>query len=113
MLAKEYRLTKTRDFQKVFKEGRYFDNIFFTARATSNNLGISRFGFIVGLKVSKKAVQRHKIQRQLREIVGRHLPQIKTGFDVVIAAKPSIINRSAAEIALEVINCLQKAGLYA
>lgn len=46
---------------------------------------------VVSQKVAKKAVERHKIQRRLREIT-RHIlkknPALSRGFDIVVVARP-------------------------
>lgn len=50
-----------------------------------NGLEFSRFGFVVSLKVSKKATVRNKIRRRLSEIVK---VSAKPGIDLVIIALP-------------------------
>lgn len=52
---------------------------------------------VVSQKVAKKAVDRHKIQRRLREIM-RHIliahPVLSRGFDIVLVARPSAYRAS-------------------
>jgi len=111
MLAKENRLVKTKDFEDVFKRGKFFAEDFINLKVANNNLDISRFGFIVGLKVSKKAVRRNRVKRQIREIIRLRLDKIKKGFDVIIMAKPEIVGRSYKEIERVVDNILIKSKL--
>lgn len=89
MLPAKNRLKKQKDFEKVFKEGKGYKEGFLYFKIVNNGLETSRFGFIVGKKFSKKAVERNKIKRQLREIVRINLPRIKKGFDAAIMALPS------------------------
>ena len=55
-----------------------------------NNLDVSRFAFVAGLKISKKAVVRNKIKRRLRYTVREKLPAIQKGIDVLIITLPGI-----------------------
>jgi len=98
MLAKQFRLKKDRDFESVFKKGKSINNKFLFLKLKKNNLKNSRFGFIVGKKISNKAAVRNNIKRKLREIVKNNLDNIKPGFDIVIVAKPEIIDKNYQEI---------------
>ena len=90
MLPKINRLRKTKDFEGVFKskKGYFFSKEKILIKVKKNNLENSRFGFVVGRKVSKKATERNLIKRKLREAVRKNLPKIKKGIDVVIVVKP-------------------------
>ncbi|MBI2042504.1 MAG: ribonuclease P protein component [Candidatus Nealsonbacteria bacterium] len=79
-------LKKTKDIERVFKVGRGFKEDSFLLKAASNNLKVSRFAFVAGLKVSKKASQRNRIKRRVREIIRARLSAVSPGFDVVITA---------------------------
>ncbi|TSC76528.1 MAG: ribonuclease P protein component [Parcubacteria group bacterium Gr01-1014_31] len=48
----------------------------------------SRFAFVVSNKVSKHAVQRNRLRRQLRELVRAMLPEVAGGYDVVVTVQP-------------------------
>lgn len=98
MLKKIYRLTKDKDFNRVFKEGNSSFNKMLGIKAVENGKGYSRFGILVGVKVSKKAILRNKIKRQIREIIKLDLKNIKSGFDYVIISLPAINGRSREEI---------------
>ncbi len=67
-------------------------------KTTKNNLQVSRFGFIISNKVSKKSVDRHKIRRRLNDIIHPRLKEIKKGFDVVVVVGPEIKNKTYQEI---------------
>jgi len=111
VLPKQFRLRKTKEIERTVKCGRsiFFKNL--GIKYLANNLLISRFAIIVGLKVSKKATVRNKIKRQIREIVRLGLSKIKSGFDVVILTKPSIVNKTYKEIEGEIYEVLEKASL--
>ena len=90
MLPKKNRLKKRKDFERVFKEGKRYNEKFLFLVTAPNHLSFPRFGFVVNLKVSKKATVRNKIKRRLREIIRGFLPEIKKGIDCVIVARPEI-----------------------
>jgi len=108
MLPKENRLKKKKDFEKLFKEGKSFREKFLVLRINENNLNKNRFGFIVSKKISKKAVTRNKIKRQLREIVREKINDFEKGFDVAILALSGIELKSFKEISQVLGDILKK-----
>lgn len=111
MLSKKYRLQKDKDFDLVFKKGKNLGSKFLFLKLRKNGLEISRFGFILSKKISKNATVRNKIKRRLREIIRKELGNIKSGFDIVIVAKPTIVGKDYLETREEVGGLLKKAGL--
>ncbi len=90
MLSQKNRLRKERDFEAVFKKGQTFKQGQLVLKIKNNNLKSSRFGFIVNKKFSKKAVERNKIKRRLRELVA--FKKIKKPLDIVIIVMPNADN---------------------
>ncbi len=111
MLPKKYKLKRNNDFKKVFERGRHYQQDFIRIKILKNNLAISRFGFLVGLKVSKKATKRNKIRRQLEETVRLNLNKINSGFDTIISVSPEIIEKNYQEIEKTLIDLFKKIKL--
>lgn len=111
MLPRKYKLKKENNFKKVFKQGKYYQEDFIKIRTLKNDLKINRFGFIVGLKISKKSTQRNKIKRRLEEVIRLKLDQIKSGFDIVILVNQEITEKGYQEIEKTLINLFKKAKL--
>lgn len=112
MIPCQNRLKAREDFEAVHKAGRFFSEGNISLKAKKNNLGRTRIGIMVGLKFSKKAVERNKIKRQIREITREFLPdKLKKGFDVVIMPKKSreIVSFESLKENLE--NVFKKANL--
>lgn len=105
MLPKENRLKKKRDFDVVFRKGRGFKNGFLFLKIAENKLGISRFGFIIGKKLSKQATIRNRVRRRIAELVRLKLKKLKPGIDVVFVAFPGLEKNSYREIE-EIVNKL-------
>ncbi len=112
MLAKKHRLVKRQEYEKIWEEGKsfYCEGII-GFKVLKNNLNISRFGFIVGAKVSKKAVLRNRIKRQLSEIIREKIGKIEKGYDVIVIALPGILGKSYQEIDKNVSKGLKKLKL--
>ncbi len=111
MLPKAHKLKKDNDFKNVFKKGKYSQKEFIKIKFSKNDLEISRFGFMIGLKISKKAVERNRIRRWLQETIRLNLEEIKTGFDLIIMASPEILGKKHQEISDNLINLLKERQL--
>ncbi|MBN1263405.1 MAG: ribonuclease P protein component [Candidatus Pacebacteria bacterium] len=70
----------------------------------------SRFAFIVSLKTAKKAVERNKIKRKLREVIRLKIDKIKDGKLGLFLVKKETVGRRSEEIKIAVAAILKKAG---
>jgi len=111
MLSNKNRLSKKDEIARVFKSGRSFYSDGLGIRVVKNNLELSRFCFIVSSKVSKKAVDRNRIKRQLRNIILLKLAKIKPGFDFLVLVLPTILGQKSGEIDRDITAILNKLGL--
>ena len=121
MLPRKNRLRKMKDFEILFKEGRFVaDNLvnikiwkfvpekYPRRKYTVEDLLI---GVVVGVKVHKSAVKRNKIKRQMREVVRLLLKEnkIKSGYMMSVMAKPNIIDNDYSKIEKSILSVLKKA----
>lgn len=111
MLAKINRLKKRKDFESILKQGKGFKEDFLVLKMIRNNLKQTRFGFIVGVKVSKKASLRNKIKRRLKGLVRIKLEKIKKGFDVILIAKEGLENKDFWDIEKVISKLFSKAKI--
>lgn len=112
MLNKINRLTKDKDFNNVWKRGQANFNKIIGVKIAANQQSSSRFGILVSVKISKKAVERNKIKRRIREIIRLRLDKIKPGYDVIIITLPSILNKNYQEIEESIDRHFRRLGLY-
>ena len=110
MIPRQYRLKHMKDFEILFKEGRFVNADFVTVKIWKTepdkyprrkyNLEDLKIGFVVGKKVSKSAVKRNRIRRQMREVVRLLLKdeKLKSGFMLALIAKPLILGKKYEEI---------------
>ncbi|MFH2063354.1 MAG: ribonuclease P protein component [bacterium] len=111
MIPKQNRLLTKKDFSRLFSKGRIFHGRGLSAKVAPNGLQLTRFGLVISTKVSKRAVARNKVRRRLRSIVGRMLPEIRTGLDVAILARKEVLDMTFKEIDDSVVHLLEKSGL--
>jgi len=102
MLPRIHRLVRERDFKRVYRYCYTYFSPFVILKFAKNNQNKSRFGFIVGNKISKKSTKRNKIKRFLRAIVSTDLKNIKLGHDYVLIARSAIVDRKYSEIKSEI-----------
>jgi ribonuclease P protein component len=124
-LPKQHRLRSRKDFSLVYQSGdRYKSNVMTlrilrrqaavvnSAEASpslSRDVPTSRFGIAVGLKVSKRAVVRNKIKRQLQAALQQLLPRVFPGWDLVVIVHPSAIQCDYKQFLRELEQLLIKA----
>jgi len=123
MLPKEKRLKHMKDFDILFKEGKFVGGQFLTVKywkiepdkypRRKYDVEDLKIGFVVGKKVHKSAVKRNRIKRQTREVVRLLLKEnkLKTGFHVAFIAKPEILGREYGEIEKDVLGVLNRVGV--
>ncbi len=80
-------------------------------KVRENLLPHSRFGVVIGIKVHKRAVKRNLLRRRIREILRKHLTEIKPGYDVMVMAQTRALELEYAELEVQLVSCLKKLGL--
>ena len=112
MLPLKNRLKKNRDFQKILKTGKKYFSGGILLKVASNNLNQTRVGFIISAKFAKKAAERNKIKRTLREQMRRELAGIQTGLDLlVIPLKKGAGKTEREKLAQDAVVAIGKGGL--
>ena len=111
MLKKVNIITRKKEINKIFKNGKSsFDKII-GIKSFDNDLKINRFVIIIGTKVSKKAVVRNKLKRIIRSILSSEKNKIKIKQDCVIIVLPEIIKNDYTEIKKSIIKHFNKLRL--
>ncbi len=123
MIPQQYRLKRMKDFEILFKEGYFVVSDLITAKIwkiepekysrRGYNKTDLKIGFVVGLKVSKKAVWRNRLKRQMREVVRLLLKEdkIRAGFMAALVAKPGALGKEYEEIAKSIMVVLKKGNM--
>jgi ribonuclease P protein component len=101
-------LTKRAQYTLVYRHGIVWVTSLLVMKAMPNGLDLSRYGFSVTKKVGK-AVQRNHLKRLLREIM--RLQSLKLGWDIVIIARPAVVNADYHQLEQELTKLLDRAKL--
>jgi ribonuclease P protein component len=90
-VQRRYRLSRSRDFDAVYRQGRSVSTRFLTLYWFPREDGGAepRLGLSVP-KSNGPAVVRNRVKRHLREIWRALLPQVRTGQDYVLIARPGL-----------------------
>ncbi len=111
MLKKSQRITTTRELQTVYRLGKPAHTPalvvkFVPNRAVGSGV-VSRTAFIVSKRVSKKAVDRNRIKRTLREEIRLNLPKLPKG-DYMVMVKPLALLKTNRELRDDLMKALAK-----
>jgi ribonuclease P protein component len=112
MLPTKYRLKREQDFASLAKSRKTAYSKFVSIKVKENALPHSRFGIVVGLRISKKAVVRNLIRRRIREIIRPLLPELTPGYDVMVLASNSALKSDFKDLETSVHDVLKKIGLF-
>ena len=115
-MDRRYRLSRSRDFDAVYRQGRSASTRFLTLhwfpRADDAD-GAPRIGLAVPKSVGNAAV-RNRLKRQLRETWQALAPGVPAGRDYVLVARPGVAEpadtRGQAWLAEQVTEVLGKAS---
>ena len=115
-LPKANRLKQRQDFDRVYQSGkrRRATGLHLVALRTSSVVGASgvlpiQVGISISKKVSKRAVVRNRIKRQLKAIVRQLLPRLESGLRMVILVRSEALTYEYGEFLQELEQLLVKA----
>jgi ribonuclease P protein component len=116
VLPKPHRLTKDPDIQRVFDQGRFLSSPLVNLKFLRHSKfkipdSTSRFAVIVSKKTLKRAVDRNRVKRLVRESLRLLLPDIQPGFDAIFLPQVGIIDHKQPQVQQAVSSLLSKAGM--
>jgi ribonuclease P protein component len=107
---RNFRLTRTTDFQRVRRHGKSYAHPLFVLVKLPNERESSRFGVAAGRSIGS-AVQRNRAKRQLRESLRTCLPTIRSGWDILVIARRPMREATYQQILDALITLLRRANL--
>ncbi|MGC8878907.1 MAG: ribonuclease P protein component [Anaerolineae bacterium] len=110
-MKRKYRLRDRADFQRTRQEGKCWGHRLVVLCALRNSLGYSRFGFAASRRIGK-AVVRNRARRRMREIIRVNMPAVEPGWDIVLIARPALLQATYSELTEAICELLRRAGLW-
>jgi ribonuclease P protein component len=103
-------LTNPRDFAALQREGISRSHPLIHARFRRTELGTTRFGLSTGRRLGG-AVVRNRVRRRLREALRVMAPSFQPGWDVLIIARPAIVDADRDVLDGAVRRLLRRGGV--
>jgi ribonuclease P protein component len=103
-----HRLRSRQDFERVRQRGRGARNGLLILQAARNDLQVTRCGLSVSRRLGT-AVARNRVRRRLREILRHAMPNLGTGWDLVLVARPPAAEASFGALRQAALDALGRA----
>ncbi len=111
-MERRIRLRRSADVARVRREGRSWSHPFFSLVARPNGMALTRVGVIASRRIGK-AVARNRAKRLLRE-AARHLhSDLAPGWDLLLIARPEILQAKEPQVQEALASLAKRAGLLA
>jgi ribonuclease P protein component len=93
---KKFRL-KGKEFEEVLKKGKSFRVDGLVLKILLKKEG-KKIGFLISKKILKKATQRNRLKRRLREILRGKIEEIKEGIRIIFITLPGLEKKEFKEL---------------
>ena len=103
-------LSRTQDFEALQRQGTIRSHPLLTARFLRTGLDTTRFGLSTGRRLGG-AVVRNRVRRRLREALRVMAPSFQPGWDVLIIARPALVDADHEALVGTLRGLLQRAGV--
>ena len=115
MLPRVSRLKRSRDFQAIYKRRTSWASphlVLYVRFRTAREPQSSRLGFVISKKVAKRAHDRNRLKRRLREISRlRVLPSALRPFDALVVARTPAPSLSYDQLMQDLIGLARQGSL--
>ncbi len=109
-MNRKFRLTKSKDFERVRRYGTSYAHPFIVLIKHPNELPFPRIAVAAGRSLGN-AVQRNRAKRRIREAVRPLIPSISPGWDIIFLARSPMQTAAFQSIQAAVQETLLRAGL--
>ncbi|MGB2706290.1 MAG: ribonuclease P protein component [Candidatus Omnitrophota bacterium] len=108
MMKKEYRIKKSLDFRKAYKEGRRFSSPHFILYVRRNRLPYARVGVSIAKAHFKLATRRNKLRRVVKELFRKGITAERCGYDFVVASRAGCRDSDIKQVMRELEGLISK-----
>ena len=107
-MQRSFRLTRSEDFKRVRRDGKSYAHPLVVLIVQNNDQPRVRVGVAAGKAVGT-AVYRNRTKRLLREAMRTLIPNIASGLDLILIARPALASATLADTRSALLNLLQRA----
>jgi ribonuclease P protein component len=109
-VQRKFRLTRSEDFKRVRRSGKSYAHPLVVLIVQNNNQPRVKIGVAAGRTVGT-AVYRNRAKRLLREAMRTLLPNIASGLDLILIARPGLVSATLEDTRRALLNLLQRARI--
>ena len=110
-MQRSFRLTRSEDFKRVRRDGKSYAHPLVVLIVQNYDQPRVRLGVAAGKSVGT-AVARNRAKRLLREAMRTLIPNIASGLDLILIARPALASATLAEAQRALENLLQRARIF-
>jgi ribonuclease P protein component len=107
-VQRSFRLTRSEDFKRVRRDGKSYAHPLVVLIVQNNDQPRVRVGVAAGKAVGT-AVYRNRAKRLLREVMRSLIPNIASGSDLILIARPALVSATLEDTQRALLNLLQRA----
>jgi len=109
-VQRKFRLTRSEDFKRVRRSGKSYAHPLVVLIVQKSEQPRVRIGVAAGRTVGT-AVTRNRTKRLLREVMRVLIPNIASGLDLILIARPGLSSASLEETRQALLNLLTRAQI--
>jgi ribonuclease P protein component len=109
-VQRNFRLTRSEDFKRVRRDGKSYAHPLVVLIVQNNDQPRVRVGVAAGKAVGT-AVYRNRTKRLLREAMRSLIPNVASGSDLILIARPALVSATLEDTQRALSNLLQRAKI--
>jgi ribonuclease P protein component len=109
-VQRKFRLTRSEDFKRVRRSGKSYAHPLVVLIVQSHDQPRVKIGVAAGRTVGT-AVYRNRAKRLLREAMRTIIPNIASGLDLILIARPGLVSATLEDTHRALLNLLQRAQI--
>lgn len=110
-MQRKFRLTRSEDFKRVRRSGKSYAHPLVVLIVQTHDQPRVKVGVAAGRTVGT-AVHRNRAKRLLREAMRTLIPNIASGLDVILIARPGLASATLEDTYRALTNLLQRAQIF-
>lgn len=109
-MLKKNVLRDKRDFASIYNRGKSVGDRYVVVFYRENGLPYNRTAFLASKKVGN-SVQRNRARRLIRESYSKAEPFLPTGYDFILIARNTILEKKCSEVSKSVFSAFKRTGI--